>query len=120
MPSHAIFSSTWGYALGLAKCTPKVQKGHIVVTGVLLAILLHGIFNFLALTGILFAFDMLIFVPLGWILVNSRIMRALSVPLELSTAPLADRQLRATPVFALIAVLSFIAAPCGERGADSK
>ncbi|MGZ4906413.1 MAG: PrsW family intramembrane metalloprotease [Halobacteriota archaeon] len=120
VPSHAIFSSTWGYALGLAKCTPKVQKGHIVVTGVLLAILLHGIFNFLALTGILFAFDMLIFVPLGWILVNSRIMRALSVPLELSTAPLADRQLRATPVFALIAVLSFIAAPCGERGADSK
>lgn len=79
VPSHAIFSSMWGYALGLAKCTPKAQKGHIVVTGILLAILLHGIFNFLALTGILFAVGLLIFVPLGWVLVNNRIKRALSI-----------------------------------------
>ncbi len=79
VPSHAIFSSMWGYALGLAKCTPNAQKGHIVVTGILLAILLHGIFNFLALTGILFAVGLLIFVPLGWVLVNNRIKRALSI-----------------------------------------
>ncbi len=79
VPSHAIFSSMWGYALGLAKCTPKAQTGHIVLTGVLLAILLHGIFNFLALSGLLFALGMLVFVPVGWVLVNNRIKRALSI-----------------------------------------
>lgn len=79
VPSHAIFSSMWGYALGLAKCTPKTQTGHIVLTGVLLAVLLHGIFNFLALNSILFAFGMLVFVPVGWVLVNRRVKRALRI-----------------------------------------
>ncbi len=79
VPSHAIFSSMWGYALGLAKCTPKAQTGHIVLSGVLLAMLLHAIFNFLALTGVLFALGMLVFVPVGWVLVNNRVRRALNI-----------------------------------------
>ncbi|NJL47351.1 MAG: PrsW family intramembrane metalloprotease [Leptolyngbyaceae cyanobacterium SM2_5_2] len=44
-PGHALWSSLWGYSLGLAKFTPAAQARGLVRNGLLAAILAHAAFN---------------------------------------------------------------------------
>ncbi len=80
VPGHALFSSMWGYALGIAKYLPENRKGHIVLTGVVTAIFFHALYNFLLSSLLVGAFGMLIFIPLLWKLVHNRIRELLNKP----------------------------------------
>ena len=80
VPGHALFSSMWGYALGVAKHLPESRKGHIVLSGLVTAIFFHSLYNFL-LSGLLIgAVGMLIFIPLLWKLVHNRIRELMNKP----------------------------------------
>jgi RsiW-degrading membrane proteinase PrsW (M82 family) len=48
-PGHALWSSLWGYSLGLAKFAPPGQGAGLVRNGLLAAMLSHAAFNALAL-----------------------------------------------------------------------
>jgi RsiW-degrading membrane proteinase PrsW (M82 family) len=49
-PGHALWSSLWGYGLGLAKFVPtQTQTSRFVVQGLVAAMLAHGTFNALAM-----------------------------------------------------------------------
>jgi RsiW-degrading membrane proteinase PrsW (M82 family) len=78
VPGHALFSSMWGFALGQAKFSPPARRGVIIAQGLILAILFHGIFNFLLMDNIGVAVLILAFVPAMWWLVNRRINQALA------------------------------------------
>ncbi|RMH73248.1 MAG: protease PrsW [Gemmatimonadetes bacterium] len=70
VPGHALWGAIWGYALGLAKFgAPRTVIG----TGVVLAILLHGAFNFLVSTHLLMGLGLFVLIPLMWGMVNRRI-----------------------------------------------
>jgi RsiW-degrading membrane proteinase PrsW (M82 family) len=45
VPSHVLFSSMWGYALGRAKFSEPAIGRSLIRTGLLFAILSHGLFN---------------------------------------------------------------------------
>jgi RsiW-degrading membrane proteinase PrsW (M82 family) len=47
LPGHVIFATTWGYALGRQKFDPK----YLVWPMVVLAAMLHGLYDFLAMYG---------------------------------------------------------------------
>lgn len=48
-PGQALWSSLWGYSLGLAKVSPARQRGGVIRNGLLAAILSHAAFNGLAM-----------------------------------------------------------------------
>jgi len=81
VPGHALFSCMWGYALGIKKCyAPK--KRTIVISGLLVSMLLHGLFNgllvqskYTSLAIIIF----FIFIPVLWSMVHRRIMFTISI-----------------------------------------
>jgi protease PrsW len=77
VPGHALFSSMWGYALGFAKFSDPARGRTLVVRGLLLAMILHGTFNFLCFLGPYWALGMLIFVPIMWRMAHTRIRKAL-------------------------------------------
>ncbi len=72
VPGHALFSSMWGYALGISKFTPG-KPTRIIYRGLLLAMLLHAIYNFFALGIPLISLGMIGLTIFMWILVNKRI-----------------------------------------------
>jgi RsiW-degrading membrane proteinase PrsW (M82 family) len=81
VPGHALFSSMWGYALGIKKCY-KPQNRVIIISGLLLSILLHGIFNGLLIQSThtsLAIVIFFIFVPAMWSMVHRRIMHSISI-----------------------------------------
>ncbi len=66
VPGHVIFSCLWGAALGIAKFRPEKERAGIILTGLLGAMALHGIFNFSAETlGAWGLLIILILVPAG-------------------------------------------------------
>ncbi len=65
VPGHALFSSMWGYALGRAKFDPDRGTG-FVVGGLLLAMLLHGIFNFFLYSSPLVATGVFVLILVIW------------------------------------------------------
>lgn len=75
VPAHALFSSIWGYALGRYKFDKKKNR-FIVLYGLLLAMLLHGLFNFLCLIQIFSSFGLLILTAVMWMLINKKIRKA--------------------------------------------
>jgi len=81
VPGHALFSSVWGYALGRAKFTAAQRRPAIIVRGLALAMVLHGIFNFLLFSADTFAYATAIFIlvliPGLWILLERNIRSAL-------------------------------------------
>ncbi len=81
VPGHALFSSVWGYALGRAKFAAPERRAGIVFRGLALAMVLHGIFNFLLFSADIVAYAMVVFIliliPGLWILVNRNIQSAL-------------------------------------------
>ena len=48
VPSHVLYSSMWGSALGRAKFTDPARGNAMIRRGLLLAILCHGLFNLFA------------------------------------------------------------------------
>lgn len=68
VPGHLIFSCIWGYALGIAKFSPKEGREKIIQYGLLFAILLHSLFNFsitvFGTNG--YFFILLVLIPFGW------------------------------------------------------
>lgn len=54
VPGHAFFGAIMGYYLGRAKFN-KEKETKLIMKGVLLAILFHGLYDFLALTQTIFA-----------------------------------------------------------------
>lgn len=51
VPAHAIFGITMGFNFGLAKFYPK-KRSILKVKSLLIPVLLHGIYNFILMTGI--------------------------------------------------------------------
>jgi len=50
VPAHAIFGITMGYYLGLAKFIPG-EKRNLLLKAFFYPLILHGIYNFLLLSG---------------------------------------------------------------------
>ena len=75
VPAHALFSGIWGYALGRKKFDKKSPR-FIVVYGLLLAMLLHALFNFLCLIQIYSSFGLLILTAVMWGIMNKKITKA--------------------------------------------
>jgi len=72
VPAHALFSSMWGYALGIAKYRVK-SKRLIILGGLITAIVLHSLYNFLLSSLLIGAVGMLIFISFLWLLVHNKI-----------------------------------------------
>lgn len=81
VPGHALFSGVWGYALGRAKFAAPEQRSGIVLRGLVLGMVLHGIFNFLLFSAEIVTYAMAVFIlvltPGLWILANRNIRQAL-------------------------------------------
>jgi protease PrsW len=81
VPGHAIFAGMWGYALGIAKFAAPDRRQGIVIRGLVLAMVLHGLFNFLLGLADYFIYSLLIFllvlIPVMWWLIHRRINQAL-------------------------------------------
>ena len=78
VPAHALFSCMWGYALGQAKFTEAKRGGRFVLRGLLLAMVLHGLFNLLATAGPVFSLGLVAFVAAAWWGARRRIAQALA------------------------------------------
>jgi protease PrsW len=48
VPGHALFSSMWGYTLGLAKFRPPESRRALITRGLLMAYVGHSLFNLMA------------------------------------------------------------------------
>ncbi len=81
VPGHALFSSVWGYALGRAKFMAAERRGAVVIRGLILGMVLHGIFNLLLISAEVVTYATAIFIlvliPGLWILVDRNIRSAL-------------------------------------------
>ena len=91
VPGHVLFSSAWGYALGRAKFSEEGSRRKLIVKGLSLAMLMHGLFNFLASTGPVFSLGMLVFLFVAWRMVHRRIAAALADSPHGSSPSGADR-----------------------------
>ena len=81
VPAHALFGICWGYALGIAKFSPKEKRVPIIIGGLVLGIAVHALFNFLmeqSYPG--FAVLMLVILPLVWWGTEKKIRAALLAP----------------------------------------
>ena len=78
VPGHVLFSAMWGYALGRARFMPGPGRPAVILGGLVLAITMHALFNFLLYTTIGFALLVLIVVPVLWFIVQRRIDESLS------------------------------------------
>lgn len=79
VPAHALFAVIWGYALGVAKFMPEDgRKGTVILGGLLLAISVHALFNFMLeqqYAGL--AVILLLALPVVWWFADKRIQAAL-------------------------------------------
>jgi len=76
VPAHAIFTSMSGYAMALTKFYYFPNRDEIILRGLFVAMGLHALFNFLALTGNIFSLLFLGFILIIWRLLNQRIKQA--------------------------------------------
>ncbi|PSR15727.1 PrsW family intramembrane metalloprotease [filamentous cyanobacterium CCP3] len=83
-PGQALWSSLWGYGLGLAKFSPPDQRRGLVRNGLLAAMLSHAAFNALALESSwwLNRVGLVLVIAVLWFVV----MRCLRYALALNTA----------------------------------
>lgn len=77
VPGHALWSAMWGYALGIAKFSDAKYQKKLIIEGLLLAMAMHAVFNFLCLTGMILPLGMLVLVPIMWRMTSRRIENAL-------------------------------------------
>jgi len=76
VPGHALYSSIWGYAMGVAKFRQGIRRGEIILAGLALAILLHALFNFLILDVFGFVILIVFLVPAMWWLFGRKVRDA--------------------------------------------
>lgn len=76
VPAHALFSGIWGYALGKNKCLLGYSWLK-VIPALLLAMLLHGLFNLFCFMNYYATFALLILVAGMWEIANSNIRKEL-------------------------------------------
>jgi len=78
VPGHALFAVFWGYALGIAKFRPPGKRIPVIAAGLILAIGVHGIFNyFLEQSYMGLALLILILLPIVWWIAEKRIRTSL-------------------------------------------
>ncbi|NLM29852.1 MAG: PrsW family intramembrane metalloprotease [Methanomicrobiales archaeon] len=81
VPGHALFASVWGYALGQAKFMAAERRGGVIIRGLILGMVLHGVFNLLLISAEVVAYAMIVFIlvliPGLWILADKKIRSAL-------------------------------------------
>jgi RsiW-degrading membrane proteinase PrsW (M82 family) len=77
VPAHALISLSWGAALGWAKFMPPEKGRVLVMAGFLLAVLLHGIFNFMVMESFTLLILAILLVPLAWVVAGRVISRTL-------------------------------------------
>jgi len=78
VPAHAVISLSWGAALGWAKFMPPWQGRLLVLAGFLLAVILHGVFNFMVMESFTFLILVLLLVPIAWVVAGRVISRTLA------------------------------------------
>jgi protease PrsW len=74
VPGHALWSSIWGYALGIEKAESRGR--HIVLKSLALSLVLHSLFNMMLLNFPPGAVGMLILVPAMWVMLHKRLVKA--------------------------------------------
>ncbi|HON82226.1 MAG TPA: PrsW family glutamic-type intramembrane protease [Methanoregulaceae archaeon] len=82
VPAHALFSSIWGYSLGVARFRPANQRTVLVASGLAGAMLFHGFFNLLASDSMMLGLVVILvlLVPSGWWLAHRNIGHAHNHP----------------------------------------
>ena len=85
VPAHALFATFWGAALGWSKGRKGIKPVIRIFLGLLAAMVLHGLFNFLSNSTILGGLGFLIMVAVVWRIVFLIIKRALDA------SPFSDR-----------------------------
>ncbi|MBN1756380.1 PrsW family intramembrane metalloprotease [bacterium] len=78
VPGHALFSSMWGLALGLAKFS-RYSSRNIILGGLLLSMVFHSVFNFFTLGIPQISFGIFIFSFLMWVILYRSIARLLKI-----------------------------------------
>jgi RsiW-degrading membrane proteinase PrsW (M82 family) len=73
VPSHVLFSSMWGYALGRGKFLPAIEARMLIRWGLVYAIVCHGLFNFSASRLPEGALGVLLLVTILWRVLRRRI-----------------------------------------------
>lgn len=66
VPAHAVFSSMWGFALGWSKGRKGLKPVLMISAGLLTAMVLHGLFNYLSAQNFLGGVVFLIFLAVAW------------------------------------------------------
>lgn len=80
VPSHALASGVWGFALGRAKFAPEKARAAIIGLGLLGGIVLHGMFNFIAWAQIGDSYTWLMAqVLIEWALMIGMVVKSLSI-----------------------------------------
>jgi protease PrsW len=75
VPGHALFASFWGYALARYKFSSN-KKIMVVFGGLLMSMIMHGLFNFLCIVQVFSSFGLLVLVAVMWGIMNKRITKA--------------------------------------------
>jgi RsiW-degrading membrane proteinase PrsW (M82 family) len=75
VPGHALFSSFWGYALGLIK-TNRAPRS-LIIPGLAGSMIAHGLFNYLCFLRIYSSVGLLILLAVLWSIINNKIKKAL-------------------------------------------
>jgi len=84
VPSHAAYGGIMGFYLGMAKTfrsTSKRNERRLILTGLAIAIILHGIYDTITFTleGLLGLAGLLIMTAISWIILSRLIKKALSL-----------------------------------------
>jgi len=85
VPSHAAYGGIMGYYLGLAKSFSteqnKKRERQLIITGLVIAILLHGIFDAIAFTtpGIIGLIGLLTVALISWLILTRLIKKAIQM-----------------------------------------
>jgi len=79
VPGHVLFSTIWGAALGRAKfISDPLRRRALIHGGLLTAMVAHGLFNLLAMFGLLGAIGLLVFLFFAWKFFHQRVEEAIS------------------------------------------
>jgi protease PrsW len=79
VPGHGLWSSLWGYGLGIAKFSSPEVGNKAIHKGLLQAIFSHGIFNALMSVHPIAGFGALFVIPLGFRVTFRKIAKALDI-----------------------------------------
>jgi len=85
VPSHAAYGGIMGYYLGLAKPFStehnKKRERRLIITGLTIAIMLHGLFDAIAFTtpGIVGLVGLLTIALMSWLILTRLIKKAISI-----------------------------------------